>query len=84
VSATEEWMFIKIRDNGIGRKQAALNKKESGLEVASKGMNITANRLTLMNDETTEEAVSVSDLYDEAQQPEGTEVTLRLTRISKA
>lgn len=84
VSATEEWLIIKIRDNGIGRQQAAIHKKESGINVPSKGMSITANRLALINDEITEGAVSILDLYDDLQQPQGTEVTLRLARMTKA
>ena len=83
VSATEDWLIIKIRDNGIGRHQAAIHKRESGINASSKGMSITANRLALMNNETTEGAVSVLDLYDELQQPQGTEVTLRLARMTK-
>ena len=83
VSASEEWLFVKIRDNGIGRQQAALHKQESGINVPSKGMSITADRLALMNGDTNETAVSILDLYDEAQRSKGTEVTLRIARVSK-
>ena len=84
VSADDEWLLVTIRDNGIGRKQAAMNKKESGINIPSKGMAITANRLALMNEDAAENAVRISDLYDDGMQSVGTEVTLRIVRATKA
>jgi hypothetical protein len=85
IKATDDWLFVSIRDNGIGRQQAGLHKKQGHhADAVSKGMNITAGRLSAINGETGNEAVSVLDLYDDKQSPVGTEVTLRIVRTTKA
>ena len=84
VSANEDWLFVKIRDNGIGRQEAAAHKKQTGVQTASKGMDITANRLSVLNEGAAIQAVQVLDLVDEEGLPSGTEVTLHIRRFTKA
>jgi len=69
-----------IEDNGIGRNAAGISNRESVLQHESKGMKITANRISMMrHQKTTEETVmSITDLYDEAGNAVGTRVELKL------
>lgn len=83
-----QWLVVEIVDNGIGRAAAA--KATGGLERGtgahepgprtSKGMEITGRRIREFNDEK-EASVTITDLYDEQQQPAGTKVVVRLRRV---
>ncbi len=68
---------IVIRDNGIGREKAAQKKNHTHTPVA---MELTAKRLQIVHqiwgDATIR--VNITDLYDEAQSPAGTQVELFL------
>lgn len=74
----EEGMLkVVVQDNGIGRKQAQELKSKSATAHKSYGLQITSDRLKIVNKLYGIEAtVTVEDLYDAAQQPAGTKVTL--------
>ncbi len=72
-------LFCYITDNGIGREAAAqYQKHESHNE--SMGMKLSEDRLHLLNtlDPSKQYHVSVEDLYDSANKPQGTKVELIL------
>ena len=67
-----------ITDNGIGRKKAETLKSKSSEKQKSMGMQITAERLALFNNNTEQTIYSVEDLVDAEGQPAGTTVTLKI------
>jgi LytS/YehU family sensor histidine kinase len=73
-------IFIDIKDNGIGRKKAAVLK---GREIASHisyGTRIIEERIAILNEKAGNSAaeVSIADLSDANDQPSGTCVTIKL------
>jgi sensor histidine kinase YesM len=74
-----ETLKISIQDNGIGRKMAQVLKKRSAHE--SIGMELNRKRLELLNSlpENKKATVTISDLYDENEEPSGTRVDISLT-----
>ncbi len=73
-------LICKIRDNGIGRKQAAIQKSKSHIEYQSKGMSLTQKRIDLINKTSLVNIqLEITDLYNEDQSAAGTEVTLNIS-----
>ena len=68
-----------ITDNGIGRKKAETLKSKSAEKQKSMGMQITAERLALFNNDARQTIFSIEDLVDAEGQPAGTRVTLKIT-----
>lgn len=79
VMQSGESLRITIQDNGIGRERAQAMKSKSALQRKSFGMQITSDRLALVetvhNIQTT---VSIQDLYAPDGSPEGTRVEVRI------
>lgn len=67
-----------ITDNGIGRKKAEVLKSRSVEKQKSMGMQITAERLALLNKDVDQTIFSIEDLVDASGQPAGTRVTLKI------
>ena len=82
VSLTEEGdnqLIIKVIDDGIGRKRSAELKSKSATENKSFGLQITSERMDILNQYYHINATShIKDLYDELGNPTGTEVTLMI------
>jgi tetratricopeptide (TPR) repeat protein len=77
--AEEDTLVCIIRDNGIGRKQAARLKSKSAEKHKSMGLQITAERLALLTG--TGEAghfFRIEDLYDTEGNAIGTQVVLTI------
>ncbi len=75
-----ERLKIVIEDNGIGRKAAADLKIGAAIEHESKGMEITANRVTAINKKylnIDESVIKIVDLYDN-EKATGTSVAILL------
>jgi sensor histidine kinase YesM len=70
----EHNLIITIEDDGIGRKASALIKQEQ-VKHKSYGIDITINRLKLLNNNN---SVTFTDLYDEKNMAVGTRVTILL------
>jgi LytS/YehU family sensor histidine kinase len=62
-----------ITDNGVGRAKAAAYKKINNSFQKSFGMQITQERIGLFNG-VTNNAIHITDLYDEQKEPRGTQV----------
>jgi LytS/YehU family sensor histidine kinase len=68
---------VVVQDNGIGRDQAAALKSKSATAHKSYGLQITSDRLRIVNRlHGVQATATVEDLYDVVQQPAGTKVTL--------
>jgi LytS/YehU family sensor histidine kinase len=73
-----------IEDNGVGRTKAAELKSKSVEKKKSMGMQITKERLALLNRDSNENAFfEVEDLYDDAGNANGTKIILRIRLIDK-
>jgi len=75
-----ELMHCIIEDNGIGREKAMELKEQSGKSKRqSLGMQVTKERLDILNEKTTEEVTfKIIDKTDSSGNPEGTRVELRI------
>jgi ligand-binding sensor domain-containing protein len=70
---------VNIEDNGIGRKEAAIRKSKSAIRQKSHGMEITAQRLDIVNRLYNVNAkVTITDLVNEQGEAKGTNVLLNL------
>ncbi len=68
-----------ITDNGVGRKQAAILKSKSAEKNKSMGLQITKNRMALLNKDLDGEIFfEITDLKDEQGNATGTRVSLRI------
>ena len=78
----DESLFCKISDDGIGRKKAAELKSKSGSDHKSIGMQITANRIKIMQrSKGSESPVTINDLVTPDGKAAGTEVIIRMPVI---
>jgi ligand-binding sensor domain-containing protein/anti-sigma regulatory factor (Ser/Thr protein kinase) len=77
VDLKDEWLTVRIVDNGIGRVQAAA--KTAGGNT-SKGIDITSRRIKEYNSGPDSAFIDITDLYDSEGLPAGTMVTLRIRR----
>jgi ligand-binding sensor domain-containing protein len=72
-----------VEDNGIGRKAAQKFKSSSHIEYQSKGMSLTAERIAMLNQDSTSKIVmQIEDLEDDQQRALGTRVTLRFPIVT--
>jgi LytS/YehU family sensor histidine kinase len=79
----ERHFLFTILDNGIGREKARELKSKSSTH-KSFGMNITRNRINLINSQNGLKAsADIQDLYDETGNPTGTKAVIRLPIIYK-
>jgi tetratricopeptide (TPR) repeat protein len=68
-----------IKDNGIGRSKAAVINSKSTQKTKSMGLQITADRLALLNQENEQPtSFTVEDIYNEDGIPAGTRVVLKM------
>jgi LytS/YehU family sensor histidine kinase len=67
-----------ITDNGIGRKNAEVLKTKSAEKQKSMGMQITADRLALFNNDEEQTIFNIEDLVNADRQPAGTRVILKI------
>ncbi len=72
-------LHCKIADNGVGRKKAALLKSKSAEKNKSMGMDITRNRMALLNHDLDGKSFfEINDLEDEYGKSAGTSVSLKI------
>jgi ligand-binding sensor domain-containing protein len=73
-------LLCKVIDNGVGRSASALARSKSSQPEKSMGIQITKERLALINGDFMEEKVSfeIEDLFDENGKPSGTLVMLKI------
>lgn len=79
MSLKENHLFCVIKDNGIGRKAAAVFRSKSATKQKSMGTQITEDRISLINRlYDTNAAVEIIDLENNQGQASGTQVELTI------
>ena len=81
INEAENFLEIKISDDGIGRKKAAELKSKSATTHKSMGLKITEDRIAMMNREENKGAVVINDLIHPDGSAGGTEVILRISLV---
>ncbi len=72
-------LVIKVEDNGVGRKKAAELKSRSAVAHKSHGMQVTDERIRIINElYHTSATVTIEDLFDEKGEGKGTRVILTI------
>ncbi len=78
----KDFICCTIIDTGIGRKAANELKQKKGIYRPSRGMSVTAQRLSLLTSgEYMGTLVDVEDLYGTDGEPTGTRVTIKIPKI---
>jgi len=73
------YLICSVKDNGVGRAASAKAKTGQHIEYQSRGMELTAKRIELLNTEVTHKAsVTIIDLIDDNNIALGTEVVLKI------
>lgn len=78
LSQDKQFLFIEITDDGIGREQSAKNAIDKSSTRKSIGMKLTAERLQIQEQNSTENAPEIIDLYDETGTAAGTTVKIKI------
>ena len=78
ITQQQSTLTCKITDDGIGRKKATELKKESASTHMSMGMQITAERLAMLQQQNNEPEIRIIDLILPDGSPGGTEVILKI------
>jgi LytS/YehU family sensor histidine kinase len=82
INQEENYLAIKITDDGIGRKQAAALKTKSATKHKSVGLKITAARIAMMQSENDDESsVRINDLVHADGSAAGTEVIIKIPTL---
>jgi hypothetical protein len=79
VMQQETSLFLRIMDNGIGRKKAAAIKERSGIDHESMGLKITEHRIAMLQQAHDKKAsIVIHDLVDANGCGAGTEVVIQI------
>jgi LytS/YehU family sensor histidine kinase len=79
IKKENEFLICSISDNGIGRKKSADLKSLFSANRKSLGMNLTASRLQLLNEEIGNQiGLQITDLLDDVDQSAGTRVVISI------
>ena len=78
VATENQFLVIKISDDGIGRKRAANLAGQSNTSHKSMGLDITSQRIAMTHGEMQVQSVIINDLVGPDGDPCGTEVILKL------
>ena len=82
ITEMEGKLFLKIEDDGIGRHKSGLINANTSHKHKSLGLNVTAERIGLLNHQNTEKSkIEVNDLTDEEGKALGTEISINIPVI---
>jgi len=82
ITNEKKHVYIKICDDGVGREKSAKIRRSSDELHKSMGLQITAERIALLDSLTRESSfVNILDLVDSNGEPAGTEVTIKIPLI---
>ncbi len=82
VSQENEYLYLKVTDNGIGRKQAAALANKTATKHKSMGLRITADRIAMMQS-SNGSPVTINDLVNPDGTAAGTEVIIKMPVIER-
>jgi two-component sensor histidine kinase len=84
VSEEDDYLYIKVTDNGIGRKKAAEIASKSATKQKSMGLRITKDRIAILQKINRDESpVKIIDLEHEDGSAAGTEVVIKIPVIEE-
>ena len=82
VSEENDYLYLKITDNGIGRRKAAELASKSATKHKSMGLRITKDRIAMLQKTNgTESPVKIIDLEHDDGSAAGTEVIIKMPAI---
>lgn len=82
ISQEDDHLFLKITDDGIGRKASAATSSKSISQHKSMGMQITTNRISMMqNSDESNSSITIIDLMHPDGSGAGTEVIIKIPVI---
>ena len=82
VSEKDDHLYIRITDNGIGRKKATELASKSATKHKSMGLRITKDRIAMLEKTNESESpVNIIDLENEDGSAAGTEVIIKMPAI---
>lgn len=82
IESMDEFMYIRISDNGIGRKHAAALSSKSATRNKSLGLKITADRIAHMyGDQPDNVIITINDLVGSDGHGAGTEIVIKIPVI---
>jgi LytS/YehU family sensor histidine kinase len=82
ISQENNYLFFRITDDGIGRKQSAAMSSKSATRHKSMGLRITADRIAMLQSSNGNESpVTINDLVNTDGSAAGTEVIIKLPVI---
>jgi len=81
-SHESNYLLFKIRDDGIGRNQAAAFASKSATRHKSMGLKITAERIAMLHQSDSVTPVIINDLVTPDGNPAGTEIIIKIPVIN--
>lgn len=80
-SLDNENIRYTIQDNGVGREKAKVYNMKNKPYHKSVGLKITEERINLYNNDNKEDAIRITDLYDDNRNPDGTRIEIILKAV---
>lgn len=80
-SLEDDKIKYRIQDNGVGRNKAGEYNAHNKPNHKSVGLKITEQRINIFNGKEAEDSVSITDLYDDNKNPDGTKVEITIKAI---
>jgi LytS/YehU family sensor histidine kinase len=82
ISENDDHLFLKIRDDGVGREKAKAMASKSATKHKSMGLRITENRIAILQKNGSRESpVTIHDLVSDDGTAAGTEVIIKMPLI---
>jgi LytS/YehU family sensor histidine kinase len=81
VGLENDLLAFRIRDDGIGRKQASAFASKTATRNKSMGLKITADRLARLQSDSNHSSVTINDLVHADGTAEGTEVIIKIPAV---
>ncbi len=78
IAEEDDMLLCTIEDNGVGRDRAVKLEEKSILKTKSMGVQITENRLRLLNKNRSTKLIQIIDLKDSYDKASGTRVDIRI------
>ena len=78
IAEEDDMLLCTIEDNGVGREHAVKLEEKSMLKTKSLGVQITENRLRLLNNNRSTKLIDIIDLKDSYDNALGTRVDIRI------
>ncbi|PWT78154.1 MAG: hypothetical protein C5B59_02370 [Bacteroidetes bacterium] len=82
ISIEDDWLYLIVTDNGVGRAKAAAIRDELPIKHESMGLRITADRIAMIQATNgSKSTITTNDLVNADGSPAGTEVIIKIPVI---